>query len=110
MFNWTTIAVFLVGTIIGAIVKSVFEMSLRAWLERRASAHASKSGSSRRPRSNWRFELVSRLSIRLSILHELIHYHDRVCVGAPPVNQSESTRDAAQRHIFLNKEHLHDCS
>lgn len=36
MFNWTTIAVFLVGTIIGAIVKSVFEMSLRSWLERRA--------------------------------------------------------------------------
>jgi uncharacterized membrane protein YciS (DUF1049 family) len=36
VFNWTTIAVFLVGTIIGAIVKSVFEMSLRSWLERRA--------------------------------------------------------------------------
>ena len=36
MFNWTTVAVFLVGTIIGAIVKSIFEMSLRSWLERRA--------------------------------------------------------------------------
>jgi uncharacterized membrane protein YciS (DUF1049 family) len=36
VFNWTTVAVFLVGTIIGAIVKSVFEMSLRSWLERRA--------------------------------------------------------------------------
>jgi uncharacterized membrane protein YciS (DUF1049 family) len=36
VFNWTTVAVFLVGTIIGAIVKSIFEMSLRSWLERRA--------------------------------------------------------------------------
>ena len=35
---WITVAVFVAGTILGAIVKSIFEMTIRSWLERRAKS------------------------------------------------------------------------
>ncbi len=38
MSMWITVAVFVAGTILGAIVKSIFEMTIRSWLERRAKA------------------------------------------------------------------------
>ena len=86
MFNWTTIAVFLVGTIIGAIVKSIFEMSLRSWLERRAK----RARKQKRKLKKAKKQLAIRA--RQSV-----------------VDPSESTSEAMASHFPQQGAH-HDCS